>query len=143
MVSPRSKARLTSVRGQDFEHESTPNGHPAFTVSNLPKSGVLSLQGLLPVSGHVRTHHEGKYLTKNETSDLFAKTNRYDVSVIHPDGTGEHIRDIPSQGLVTGVALGIKLQKGTTFVKFAPQGSFGVGGYSNGRTVELQYDGTK
>ena len=51
------------------------------------------------------------------------------------------IGSIAATGFVTGIQLGIKLQKGTTTVQFYPDGSFGVGGYSNGRTIELQYDG--
>jgi len=139
--SPSTKMQMTQVRGQDFEHETSTNGHPVFKVSNLPKNGIARLEGLIPVSGHVRVNDGGKYLSKNETSQLFAKTNKYNLVITHPDGKREMIDGVSSTGLVTGVALAVKLQKGATKVQFYPQGSAGISGYGNGRTIELQYDG--
>jgi len=133
--------KLTYIRGQDFAHESSKDGHPAMEVTNLPKGGILRLHGLIPVSGHVRANEKGKLLSKNETAELFGKTNRYNIIVTHPDGKVEEIKEIVSQGLVTGVALAIQLQKGKTLVQFYPKGSYGVGAYSNGRTIELRYAG--
>lgn len=136
-----SKMKMTQVRGQDYEHETSTDGHPVWKISNLGKTGIARLDGLIPVSGHVRVNNDGKYLSKNETAELFAKTNKYNLVVTRPDGKRETIDGVSSTGLVTGVALALKLQKGATQVQFYPQGSAGISGYGNGRTIELQYDG--
>ena len=88
---------------------------------------------VMPVSAH-----------HNLPKDTYARSNRYDIWLKHPDGAHEVVEDIatpfvsqPIEGYATPHLLKVKLQPGSTMLTFAPRGSAGVGGYMNGRTIEL------
>lgn len=101
-----------------------------FEVGNL-RGGSFPVTALLPVSGHVGQAEAARY----------ARSNVYNVEIEYADGTTETLR-VNSTGYVTEKLLDLRLQKGTNYVRFYPEGSGGVGGFRSGREIELVYDGT-
>ena len=82
------------------------------------------------VSGH----------TGAANTERWKNTNRYNIKVIHPDGTVEHMRGIKARNeYSTAQDFSFKLQKGRTVIEAWPDGSAGVGGYVEGRRIELDY----
>jgi hypothetical protein len=101
-----------------------------FEVGGL-RGGSFPVTALLPVSGHVGQAEAARG----------ARTNVYSVEIEYADGTRETMR-VNATGLVTDALLDLKLEKGTNYVRFHPEGSGGVGGFRSGREIELAYDGT-
>jgi hypothetical protein len=100
-----------------------------FEVTGL-QGGAFPVTALLPVSGHVGPAEAARY----------ARTNVYSGEIEYADGTTETMR-VNATGYVTEKLLDLKLKKGTNYVRFAPEGSGGVGGFRSGREIELEYDG--
>jgi hypothetical protein len=111
----------------------TPGMHAKLQIDGAKAGEEIELVVVMPVSGH-----------HNLPKDTYARTNRYDIWLKHPDGAHEMIEDVatpfvsqPLEGYATPHLLKVKLQPGSTMLTFAPRGSAGVGGYMNGRTIEL------
>jgi len=143
LVSNTKGLKFKAPKGHvpDYENYSKPGAHTIFDVSGVPSSGIIDVTSLMPASGHVNAGGR----SKNDTARFFHDTNTYFIEVTHPDGTTEKIDNIASdkasKSLVTPHDLRIQLSKGSTFVRFAPKGSMGIGGYNNGRVIELRWDG--
>ncbi len=136
------KLRVPKGHKPDFENYTAAGKHTIYNVSGVGKDGIVPFFALMPASGHVNETVAGKYLTKNDTARYYAKTNVYNIEVEHPDGRIEYIDGIKAGGaLVKAHELNIKLTAGSTFVRFYPTAT-GIGGYYNGRVVELRWDGT-
>ena len=117
-------ATMSQTRQGDYKKSIT----PAYSVSNA-SGGKLDVTALLPVSAHTGQAQQ------------FAKSNQYNITITHADGTRETIPKVASTGLVTEKVLSIQLKPGKTVVNFWPDGSGGVGGFKAGREIELNYGG--
>jgi hypothetical protein len=134
---PTGAARLSLIRYPDVV-DYTNGKHAIYKVSDLPQDGLIDLVALMPVSGHVGSTPQDKLAT----AEHYAKTNVYNMMIEHPDGSVENIDGIRSQGMVTPHELQLKLQPGSTIIRFTPAGT-SYHGYLNGRTIELQLDAPK
>jgi len=103
--------------------------HTVHQVQNLPRGANLDLLALLPVSGHVGLANAMRY----------ASTNRYNLTIVEPNGQQTMLPKIATTGFVTQKDLSIALKPGTTRLLFWPDGSGGVSGYPQGRTIDLNY----
>lgn len=114
--------------------------HKPMTM-NLNKAlpeGRLDLTVCLNVSGH-----DLKDLpNKQQALEARAKDNRYVIQITRPDGTTERMTGIEAKGaLSTAQDISIKnMQPGKTIVEAWPEGSAGVGGYIEGRRLEISYN---
>ncbi len=132
-----SNVRMNQTRNGSYKEHITPR----FDVSGLEADGGISFRALLPVSGHVDSPDPARPNQPNpRNADSYAKSNVYDVSVQYADGTRESFV-VNSTGYVTEHDLDLKLKPGTNFVRFAPRGSGGVGGFKSGREIELNWTG--
>lgn len=98
----------------------------------------LDLVVCLNVSGHDLKDRADK---QQALADR-AKDNRYVIQVTHADGSIERMTGIPANGaLSTSQAISIhNMKPGTTIVEAWPEGSAGVGGYIEGRRLEITYN---
>jgi hypothetical protein len=103
--------------------------HAVLHVENLPAGASLDLLSLLPVSGHVGLANATNY----------ARTNQYNLVVVEPGGQQTALPKVPTTGFVTQKDLSLSLKPGMTRLLFWPDGSGGVGGYPQGRTIDLHY----
>lgn len=126
LVHMNAGARVRQTRQSSYKKGITAR----FEVSDL-EGGSFPATALLPVSGHVGQAEAARY----------ARTNVYNLEIEYADGTTETMR-VNSTGYVTEKLLDLKLKKGTNYVRFHPDGSAGVGGFTSGREIELEYDGT-
>lgn len=114
--------------------------HKPMTMSlnkEIP-DGRLDLTVCLNVSGH-----DLKELpNKQEALEKRAKDNRYVIQVTHPDGKVERMTGIEAKGaLSTAQDISIQnMKKGLTVVEAWPEHSAGVGGYVEGRRLEISYN---
>jgi len=102
----------------------------------LPE-GRLDLVVCLNVSGHdLKDRADSQQALASR-----AKDNRYVIQVTHADGKTERMTGIAANGaLSTSQAISIHAMKpGTTIVEAWPEGSAGVGGYIEGRRLEISY----
>ncbi len=113
--------------------------HKPMTMSltkPLP-DGRLDLTVCLNVSGHDLKDLPNKQQALQDR----ANDNRYVIQVTHPDGTVDKMTGIEARGaLSTAQDISIKnLKAGTTIVEAWPEHSAGVGGYIEGRRLEISY----
>jgi hypothetical protein len=103
----------------------------------LPE-GRLDLVVCLNVSGHDLKDRADK----QQALASRAKDNRYVIQVTHADGQIERMTGIAANGaLSTSQAISIRgMKPGTTVVEAWPEGSAGVGGYIEGRRLEISYN---
>jgi hypothetical protein len=125
LIHMSSSHSMREVRSSSYKQGITAK----FLVSGL-RGGSFPVTALFPVSGHVGPAEAARY----------SRTNVYSVEIEYADGTTETMR-VNATGYVTEKPLELKLQKGTNFVRFYPEGSGGVGGFRSGREIELEYDG--
>ncbi|MBT8493975.1 MAG: hypothetical protein KJO07_13055 [Deltaproteobacteria bacterium] len=125
LVANKDGVKMTQTRQGNYKKNVT----PAYKVDGLSKSGDFSVTALLPVSAHTGQAQQ------------FAKSNKYNITVTHADGTVQKINKISSTGLVTEKALNLKLKPGKTVVNMWPDGSAGVAGFKAGREIELNWSG--
>lgn len=105
-------------------------------TQKLPNDRLDLIIGL-NVSGHdLKTRPNRDQLLADR-----AKDNTYHVHVTDEHGRDEWIRDIPANGeLYTLQALSIRdMKPGKTVVEAWPEGSAAVGGYVEGRRLEIDY----
>jgi hypothetical protein len=102
----------------------------------LPE-GRLDLVVCLNVSGHDLKDRADRH----QALAARAKDNRYVIQVTHADGRIERMTGIAAHGaLSTSQAISIKgMKPGVTVVEAWPEGSAGVGGYIEGRRLEISY----
>ena len=125
LVANKDGVKMSQTRQGNYKKNVT----PAYKVDGLAKSGELSLTALLPVSAHTGQAQQ------------FAKSNKYNITVTHADGTVQKINKVASTGLITEKSLNLKLKPGKTVVNMWPDGSAGVGGFKAGREIELNWSG--
>jgi hypothetical protein len=125
LIHMSSSHTMREVRSSSYKQGITAR----FQVSGL-RGGTFPVTALFPVSGHVGPAEAARY----------SRTNVYSVEIEYADGTTETMR-VNATGYVTEKPLELKLQKGTNYVRFYPEGSGGVGGFRSGREIELEYDG--
>ena len=119
--------------------------HKPMTMSltkPLPE-GRLDLTVCLNVSGHDFKGADGKPVPGGQAMlEARAKDNKYVIQVTHPDGRVETMKGIEAKGaLSTAQDISIKdMQRGKTIVESWPEGSAGVGGYIEGRRLEINYN---
>lgn len=115
--------------------------HKPMTASlQLPLAGDrLDLVVCLNVSGHDLKERADK----QEALAARAKDNRYVIQVTHPDGHVEKMTGIEAKGaLSTAQDISIRgLKPGKLVVEAWPEGSAGVGGYIEGRRLEITLRG--
>lgn len=105
-------------------------GHPEIThikVSGIGPSGILKATMVLPVSGH----------TGVANAEAWAKTDTYTLLI----GTKAIVKNVKSLDLVTKHEVEIPLKIGSNEVFYERSGSGGVGGYPEGRTIVVEWDG--
>lgn len=103
----------------------------------LPE-GRLDLVVCLNVSGHDLKDRADK----QQALASRAKDNRYVIQVTHADGKIERMTGIAAHGALS-TSQGISIQgmkPGVTVVEAWPEGSAGVGGYIEGRRLEIAYN---
>jgi hypothetical protein len=78
---------------------------------------------------------------KDQALAARAKDNKYVIQVTRPDGSKERMTGISANGsLSTMQAISIKdMKAGVTVVEAWPEGSAGVGGYVEGRRLEITF----
>ena len=106
-------------------------GDPEIThvkVSGLGSKGVLRATMLMPVSGH----------TGVKNAEAWAKTDTYSIL----QGQTAIAKNVKSLDLVTKHEIEITLKKGANEIFYERSGSGGVGGYAEGRTIVVDWDGT-
>ncbi|MDP2344298.1 MAG: hypothetical protein Q8O67_25285 [Deltaproteobacteria bacterium] len=129
-------------------------GSPMFYGYGTHKPMTMSLNKALPdnrldltvclnVSGHDFKGADGKPVPGGQAMlDARAKDNKYVIQVTRPDGKVETMRGIEAKGaLSTAQDISIKdMKPGKTIVEAWPEGSAGVGGYVEGRRLEINYN---
>lgn len=102
-------------------------------ITGLGPKGELPMTLLLPVSGH----------TGKENALKWAKTDTYSILLKDSSGGSQYlVRDAKSLDLVTVQELVVPLQKGQTMrLEYHRSGSLGPGGYVEGRSLDLVWDG--
>jgi hypothetical protein len=131
------------------------NGSPMFygygtgkpmtaTVTEKLAGDRLDMTAMMNVSGHDFRHSvESGSMTKAKAMELVkdrAKNNSYNIAVRYPNGNSEIMRGIVAKGaLFTVQDISIKLQPGKNVIEMWPDGSAGVGGYIEGRRLEIDY----
>lgn len=110
------------------------NAIPFIKVSGLGSSGVLRGSLLLPVSGHLG----------NASALKWAKTDTYQLLLAGKSGTqGSLVGTAKSLDLITVHELEIPLVEGQIMtLTYHRSGSGGPGGFPEGRTLEIEWDGT-
>jgi hypothetical protein len=117
--------------------------HKAMTMGihkRLPDDR-LDLGVYLNVSGH-----DLKQLPNNKQArQERANDNRYVIQITRPDGTVQRMTGIEARGaLSTAQAISLRdMKPGLTVVEAWPEHSAGVGGYLEGRRLEIKYDPPK
>jgi hypothetical protein len=102
----------------------------------------LDLRVCLNVSGHDFKDADGKPLPDaKQRLEARAKDNRYVVQVTHADGRVEKMTGIEARGaLSTAQDISIRgMKPGKTILEAWPEGSAGVGGYVEGRRLEITW----
>lgn len=101
----------------------------------------LDLTVCLNVSGHDFKGADGKHLPDiQQRVEERAKNNRYVIQVTHPDGKVDKMTGIEAKGAIsTAQDISINMKPGKTIVEAWPEGSAGVGGYVEGRRLEISY----
>ncbi len=111
-------------------------------INKAVPEGRLDLTVCMNVSGHDFKDAEKKLLPGAEQMMAArAKDNKYVIQVTHPDGTVQKMTGIEAKG-ATSTAQDISihgLKPGKTVVEAWPEGSAGVGGYVEGRRLEIAY----
>lgn len=120
-------------------------------VGSLGPSGVLRGTFLLPTSGHVSEYQRDAQGNLVEipgsgaaNARKFVANGTYQLSVqAGPSGTEKSTELIKVLDVVTVQEFSITLKKGEmTTIYYSPTGSAGPGGFSEGRTLEIIWDGT-
>jgi hypothetical protein len=113
------------------------------TLSKARPDDRRDLRVCLNVSGHDFKGADDKPLpdAKQRLAER-AKDNRYVIQVTHPDGRIEKMTGIEAKGaLSTAQDISIRgMKPGKTIVEAWPEGSAGVGGYIEGRRLEISYN---
>lgn len=122
-----SKVTWTQTRFGNYKKSIT----PAYTISKLDKSGKLDMMMLIPTSGHTGLANAQKW----------AVQSKYNIRIIHADGSVQNLGKIQSVDLVTQHGMSINLQKGMTKIQIWADGSAGVGGFKAGREMEVNWSG--
>ena len=114
-------------KAQGFHYDRVPR----IDVTGLGSSGVLRGTLLLPVSGH----------TGIPNAESWSKTDTYEVRLM-VDRVETTIARGPSLGMVTAQDIEIQMVPGKVYsVLYYRSGSGGPGGYSDGRTYDIVWDG--
>jgi hypothetical protein len=103
----------------------------------------LDLTVCLNVSGHDFKDANDKPLPDaKQRLEARAKDNKYVIQVTRPDGTVEKMTGIAANGaLSTAQDISLRgMKPGKTIVEAWPEGSAGVGGYIEGRRLEISYN---
>jgi len=112
------------------------------------KPQSMSLNKTLPdkrldlvICMNVSGHDLKERADKDQALATRAKDNRYVIQVTYPDGTKQRMSGIAANGaLSTSQAISIRdMKPGLTVVEAWPEGSAGVGGYIEGRRLEINY----
>ena len=123
-------------------------GTPTFYGYGTYKPMTMSLRQELPdnrldmvVCMNVSGHDLKDRADKDQALAARAKDNKYVIQVTRPDGSKERMTGISADGaLSTMQAISIKdMKAGVTVVEAWPEGSAGVGGYIEGRRLEITY----
>jgi hypothetical protein len=135
LITPATGVKLKQlVVGQGYQTRTVDR----FQVSGLGKSGTLSLTALLPVSAHT-TLADARSWAKSDTYYLYATVG--DKNSYYSGKRFFELSD-KSKDLVTLQELSIKLPANKLVTLFYYRsGSAGVGGYIEGRAIELIWDG--
>ena len=120
----------TDAGKQGYHYEQVPR----IDVTNLGPSGLLKGTLLLPVSGH----------TGIPNAERWAKSDTYRLYVV--DSTGKEVAVIasaaPSRGVITAQEVAIQMTPNTLYrLLYFRSGSGGPGGYPDGRTYDIYWDG--
>lgn len=151
-----SKIQSSEYLGQNFKAclmevaFANVRGGPTFYGYGTHKPMTASLQ--LPIAGdrldlvvclNVSGHDLKERADKQEALAARAKDNRYVIQVTHPDGHVEKMTGIEAKGaLSTTQDISIRgLKPGKLVVEAWPEGSAGVGGYIEGRRLEITLRG--
>lgn len=123
-------------------------GSPTFYGYGTGKPMTMNLRQALPndrldlvVSLNVSGHDLKDRADKDQALASRAKDNKYVVQVTHADGRIETMKGIAANGALS-TAQGISIQgmkPGKTIVEAWPEQSAGVGGYIEGRRLEITY----
>jgi hypothetical protein len=106
--------------------------YPKIKVSGLGSSGKLPLTLLLPVSGHTGAANARKW----------AKSDTYDIVMNSSSGSTHLASNKKSLGVVTVQEIIVSLKKNETVtIMYDRSGSAGPGGFSEGRYLEIVWDG--
>jgi hypothetical protein len=128
-------------------------GAPTFHGYGTGKPMTLTLRKPLPddrldltvclnVSGHdFKDANDKPFPDAKDRILARAKDNKYVIQVTRPDGTVEKMTGIAARGaLSTAQDISIRgMKPGLTVVEAWPEGSAGVGGYREGRRLEITY----
>lgn len=112
------------------------------TINKAVPEGRLDLTVCMNVSGHdFKDANKNLLPGAQQMMEARAKDNKYVIQVTHPDGTIQKMTGIEAKG-ATSTAQDISihgLKPGKTVVEAWPEGSAGVGGYVEGRRLEITY----
>lgn len=125
---------FANVRGRPTFHGYGTH-KPMSATMGLPTGGRLDLTVCLNVSGHDLEDRPNA----REALLQRAKDNRYVIQVTHPDGRKERMTGIEAKGaLSTAQDISIQgVKPGKLVIEAWPEQSAGVGGYVEGRRLEI------
>lgn len=142
MLGQNFKACLMEVGAANVK------GSPTFYGYGTGKPMTMNLRQALPgdrldlvVCLNVSGHDLKDRADKDEALASRAKDNRYVIQVTHADGKIETMKGIAANGALS-TSQGISIQNmkaGKTIVEAWPEHSAGVGGYIEGRRLEITY----
>lgn len=115
--------------GLDYE------GPAGYKITAMPKDKTFDFTLLVPVSGHCGAANAKAWAGLDPAR--IAETNTFNVRITLPDGSKQTLSNLEVDGYVTGVNLSVPLSAGKITVEYWPDGSGGVGGYPEGRTLEI------
>ncbi len=110
-------------------------GPAAYKVSAMPKDKMLDLTLLCPVSGHCGAADAKAWAGLDPTR--LSERNTFNVRITLADGSSQTLSGLEANGYVTPVALSLPLAPGKITIEYWPDRSGGVGGYPEGRTLEI------
>jgi hypothetical protein len=150
----KKAARESEFLGENFKAclmevgVANARGTPTFHGYGTHKPMTMSLRQELPndrldlvVCMNVSGHDLKDRADKDQALAARAKDNKYVIQVTRPDGSKERMTGISANGsLSTMQAISIKdMKAGVTVVEAWPEGSAGVGGYVEGRRLEITF----
>lgn len=106
--------------------------YPKVKVSGLGSSGKLPLTLILPVSGHTGAANARKW----------AKSDTYSIVMTSASNNKDIVNDAKSLGVITLQEIIVPLKKNEVVtIMYDRSGSAGPGGFSEGRYLEIIWDG--